>query len=101
MFVFKFCARHTLHSLFLVASFFTLLFPTMIAVAQSPTALPARANPNRIHLGWAGVQKQQHDNTYSLAVLAMCFNTTGLEASTKVFRFVLPRFNALIREGNA
>jgi hypothetical protein len=86
MFTFKFFARQVFHSLLFAASFFTLLFPTIIAVAQSPTALPTRADPNRIHLGWEGVQKQQFDNTCGLAVLSMLLNGVGLEVSETALR---------------
>jgi uncharacterized protein len=86
MFVFQFLARRSLHSLLIAATFSTLVFPTMHAVAQSPTALPSRANPNRINLGWSGVQKQQFDNTCGLAVLAMLLNAAGLETTEATLR---------------
>jgi uncharacterized protein len=86
MFVFKFLARHALHALLIAATFFALLFPTVHAVAQSPIALPSRANSNRINLGWVGVQKQQFDNTCGLAVLAMLLNAAGLETTESTLR---------------
>jgi ABC-type bacteriocin/lantibiotic exporter with double-glycine peptidase domain len=86
MFVFTFLARRIFYSLLLVVTIFSLISPTLTAVAQSPLALPSRADPNRINLGWAGIQRQQFDNTCGLAVLAILLNNAGLEISETQLR---------------
>lgn len=58
-----------------------LIAPTVIAIRQTPPALPERLSSERVELGWENLERQQHDNTCGLAVIANLLWQTGQSTS--------------------